>query len=509
VRSSSVLVAVLSCLALMAWARAGTLPPDLAVTDPMALRELDLGAASAPRTFGLGAMLGDGSSVPISSDALFRLPAMGPVRLALDAEFARYVARHTAELPLETIGIGPPHDFQLFDAAQLDSGRTRFVLSGIVNRMDRAYLAPESCGEIRLLYRLTRGDGIAPSRLPMTLNMVLRAKSPTDITITCAEIARRWLAVADFRLTGAELASRLLASDGPLASVRPDAIDRIETNLQIAHAPKSAIRDFRTDYLQKVFRYDASAKRFVEAPLENQIDRDRLLVDATLAGEFRAWLLEPEHLIAFDRGTALIPEKFLATSSVAATPAGLAPSRLHPAFGLLQSDGADGRAVFADDEVVTALKNAADRGVILQNIRSPAGFARRLNDISCGGCHQIRGIGGFHFPGVDWLAEKPSNATIVPASPHFVGDQPRRQDILAALRGGKPADFSRGFSDRPQARGSDVLDGSEYLDGWGATCALPAAQADASFTSWSCAERLSCQPVGSGRSSRIGMCFVK
>ena len=42
----------------------------------------------------------------------------------------------------------------------------------------------------------------------------------------------------------------------------------------------------------------------------------------------------------------------------------------------------------------------------LQNIRSVAGFERRLNDVTCSGCHQTRGIGGFHFPGVDWMADE-------------------------------------------------------------------------------------------------------
>ena len=57
------------------------------------------------------------------------------------------------------------------------------MLSGIINRMDRAYVSPDSCGEIRLIYRLTRtnmpepGEGAASTRLPMTLNVVLKAKA--------------------------------------------------------------------------------------------------------------------------------------------------------------------------------------------------------------------------------------------------------------------------------------------------------------------------------------------
>ena len=104
----------------------------------------------------------------------------------------------------------------------------------------------------------------------------------------------------ELSLTGAPLAEKLLGEDGPLDLFGYENIDRIETNLQIAHAPKSAVRDFRTDYLLKVFRYDAQAREFQEAPMENQIDRDRILADDNLGREFKAWLLEPKHLAEFD-----------------------------------------------------------------------------------------------------------------------------------------------------------------------------------------------------------------
>ncbi|MDB5500281.1 MAG: hypothetical protein JWR89_183 [Tardiphaga sp.] len=506
-RIRSVLIVLLCSLVVNA-ARGDALQRSLAVIDPLALREIDRAGSTG---FGLGRMLDPARSTSLNNAELFALPAIAPVRQVFEAEFERYVSRHKMLLPRETIGVGPPHDFQLFEQGLLWSGDTRFVLVGIVNRMDRAYVAPETCGEIRLIYRLTRiGEDAARPRLPMTLNLVLRAKEPSDSTITCAELARRWLAASDLPQTGAELTERLLASDGAFSSIKPDNIDRIETNLQIAHAPKSATRDFRTDYLQKVFRYDAASKTFIEAPMENQIDRDRLLADAGLARDFKSWLLDPAHLGEFDRGTILIPEKFLATSSVAATPAGFERSVLQPEYGLMQSDHAGGKAVFTDGDVVSALKAAMANGVVLQNVRTPAGFARRLNDITCGGCHQVRGIGGFHFPGVDWIAEKPSNTTTVPASPHFVGDQPRRRAIVAAMRDAVAADYSRGFSDRPQMRGSAALAGTGYLDGWGATCyRTPAKMADRSFASWNCAEGLSCQPVDADKASRIGMCFVK
>lgn len=453
------------------------------------------------------------ADVPLTTELLFAwLPQLAPIPPAIDAEFDRYIGRYKAASPNETIGVGEGFDVQLFDRAVLRSRDTRFVLAGIVNRMDRAYVSEDSCGEIRLIYRLTRFDA-APAgaktavRLPMTLNLVMKARDArqTDRSgkpITCAEVARRWLDNGDWQ---GLIGSSLYPYDAML--------DRIETNIQISIAPKSALHDFRSDYLLKVFKYNAATKQFEESTLENQIDRDRILVDDDLRRDFKAWLLAPENLREFDRGTVLIPEKFLAKAAIAPTPAGFDASDLQPEFGMMQGESKDKNEadpVFTDNDVVGALTQAAARGIDMQNLRSVAGFQRRLNDVTCSGCHQTRGIGGFHFPGVDWLVDKPSNSTIVPASPHFFGDQTRRRDILTAFAEDKPPDFSRGFASRPQTRGSRELAGTEYEDGWGAHCYLPNAgsgAADRSFTSWSCAKGLSCQAASA--SSRIGMCFIE
>jgi hypothetical protein len=479
-----------------------------AITDPDLLRKLD---QQDMLTIQRLLWRERNADVPLTTDMLFSsLPQLAQIRPAIDVEFEHYVARHKASAPNETIGVGEGFDVQLFDRSVLNSRDTRFVLAGIVNRMDRAYVSEASCGEIRLIYRLARfganPDGSkTASRLPMTLNMVLKARDDrqTDGSgkqVTCAEIARRWLANKDWL----EIINGSLSPNDAMP-------DRIETNIQISIAPKSANHDFRTDYLLKVFRYNPDTRVFEEAPLENQIDRDRILADDTLKRDFREWLLEPDHFRDFDRGTVLIPEKFLAKAAIAPTPAGLDASALQPEFGLMQGEGKgkDERdPVFTDNDVVGALKKAAERGIGLENIHSAAAFQRRLNDITCAGCHQTRGIGGFHFPGVDWLADKPS--TIVPASPHFFGDQVRRRDILTAFVEGRRPDFSRGFASRPQVRGSTELAGTEYQDGWGAHCYLPtpgSAGADKSFTSWTCAKGLACQPAAA--STRIGMCFVK
>jgi hypothetical protein len=169
-------------------------------------------------------------------------------------------------------------------------------------------------------------------------------------------------------------------------------------------------------------------------------------------------------------------------------------------------EGEGAHPVFTRGDLVGALQRAAKAGIAMENIRSVAGFERRLNDFTCAGCHQTRGIGAFHFPGVDTSAAQSS--TVVPASPHFFADQPRRRDILAAFAEGRPPDFSRGFADRPQSRGSTELSGTGYRDGWGAHCAASAPRDnDASVRSWTCAQGLSCQVVSA--SSRLGMCFIK
>ena len=133
-------------------AEAAPLERGTAITDPLALRELDDGR------FAIGRMLVPerSSNIPLSSGQIFSLSSMVPVRAAIDREFDRYIANHKQSLPNETIGVGDSFDFQLFDRKQLDAGDTRFVLAGIVNRMDRAYVDEASCGEIRLIYRLTR-----------------------------------------------------------------------------------------------------------------------------------------------------------------------------------------------------------------------------------------------------------------------------------------------------------------------------------------------------------------
>src|SRR3954451_21232552 len=113
---------------------AAALERGVAILDPAALRELDRGRLALARVISpTGA-----TDAPLTNDRLFALPSMAPVRKALDAEFGRYIQSHRSSLPNDSIGVGNSYDFQLFDLALLDSAETRFVLAGVINRMDRA-----------------------------------------------------------------------------------------------------------------------------------------------------------------------------------------------------------------------------------------------------------------------------------------------------------------------------------------------------------------------------------
>ncbi|EGP06359.1 hypothetical protein CSIRO_3937 [Bradyrhizobiaceae bacterium SG-6C] len=453
---------------------AAAMERGVAITDPAVLQRLDEQGLS------LGRLLG--TEANSTSADLFALPSMVPLQEATDRDFNAYVLDHHDDLDR----------LFLFDRDALNAPGTRFDLAGIVNRMDRAFVSPDACGEIRLIYRPIANHGLTnkdtpPARLPMTLNLVMKAK-PAGADITCAELARRWLALAD------QPSAMLTAKGGALEWITRDAIDRIEINVQVARASADA-NDFegRADYLMKVFRFDGL--NFVESPMENQIDATRIRGDEKLLADFKAWLLDPAHIAELDRGAIVLPDRFLASSVVNVTPAQANPE-----------DKA--RDLFADDEIVAALAKAS-ANTPLENLQSAAGFARRLDDMTCSGCHQTRAVGGFHFPGKE-RPEWAAGAVVAAASPHFFGDQERRRDILGAFREGRAPDFSRAFSARPQARRSNELLGTTYVNGWGAVCAMPGADGapDRSFASWTCAEALTCQAAGA-KDTRTGFCFPK
>ena len=173
----------------------------------------------------------------------------------------------------------------------------------------------------------------------MTFNLVFKAKAENS-PLTCRDIAQRWKAAGDSRLTGEELAAFLLSNSGPLSLYDPSLIERIETNLQTLREPVTATKanirfGGNAEYVLRVFDWNSERRNFYPALLENMIDREKLITDPALLAKFKAWLFEPANVRALDDGTLLFPQEYLSNRASSFAPGGAARS-WQPA--ILQTD---------------------------------------------------------------------------------------------------------------------------------------------------------------------------
>jgi hypothetical protein len=368
-----------------------------------------------------------------------------------------------------SLGVSMRHPHRLFDDGWLRSPHAFFELVGIVNRLDRAPFYPEHCGELRFIYRLAyRIPESEPiySRLPFTLSVVFWGPGHEG---SCVVGARAW---QEFLLRLARDPRSITPASLGLLELRS-----IELNLQSVRWPSTVRPDFGgyAEYLLRVFLEDGD--RFRPGPLENTPDVARLQAMPGLKERLRAWIADPLNLAKIDEGVVQIPEEFLATRAQSVALAG--PHRLANApFHQLFQESDFAQLSFAGRRTV----------------RSPKGLLRRLDDLSCMGCHQGRTAAGFHFLGKDRPETDAVNSIFVSASPHFLLDQARRerffQEVLAERQ-------SEAF--RAPSMQAPVGEG-----GMGAHCGL----GDPSFRDWTCAEGLECRAlVSDPRVSPTGVCM--
>jgi hypothetical protein len=181
-------------------------------------------------------------------------------------------------------------------------------------------------------------------------------------------------------------------------------------------------------------------------------------------------LSSDEVLAAVDRGTVLVPDEFLATRAISVAPHALERLQNRPMTAALSAR-----------DVASFIKSGR------KTFASPEGLLRRLDTLSCPGCHQTRSVAGFHFLGVD-DATRRADVIAVPHSPHFDDDLPRRELYLDALLSGRPPEEFRPTSERA-GRGN-----------YGAHCGLVA---DGEYQSWRCESGLECRSLGD---ETIGVC---
>lgn len=346
--------------------------------------------------------------------------------------------------PKSGVGVANPH--RLFDTSWFASKQTRYELVGVVNRLDRKQAG--DCGEFRLIYRFAYTATRTSSRLPMTVNVVF---PQADDGKSCQTVAAKW--------ANAKIGTSDAMAKGPLAGVLDGTskIGSIEVNLQSARWPSNERPEFggHAEYILRVFKADGDTVKGV--PLENT---PRSNLDATEVDELKKWV--GANLAAIDNGTAIVPEKFLASKAVAIGPAGGSRdanrpwTRLFPdakaAFGTLKLDGT-------------------------QQIQSPVALMRRLDTMSCNGCHQTRSIAGFHLLGEERDPQARANALAIGRSAHFEGELAWRSAMTDSIAAGKSFTAPRPFAERTAKAGN-----------YGAHCGL----GDPGFAKWTCEEGLEC-----------------
>jgi hypothetical protein len=409
-------------------------------------------------------MLGDDKAR--DNQRLSEVTRFAPLLQELEAELARAGAAD------KLAGVDVARfSHRLFDRRFLRLPQARFELVGVVSRPDRANFHARSCGETRLIYRLAYElDAERASKLPMTLAIELNV--PRDAP-TCSSAAARWLEPAAH--TAEARADWLRSARGPLSpaltSMTPDGA-RLVVNLQLVRWPSTVRPDLggHAEYLLRSFRLD-EAGRLAPERLENTIE-------PALAPSSRrallAWLDQEREGV--ERGDARLPESLLATRAISVTPRGLHRFANRPFSLALASEA------FTSRDFSRA-----------RLIKSRAGLLRRLDQLSCPGCHQARSVAGFHLLGQDAADAPAENALAVAVSPQVIADLPRRLLSAKRLLSGAEPPLDAPFAEH-----------SAQTGGYGEACGLGA---DPTFAGWTCASGLRCSAIEAGPDDDVGQCL--
>ena len=166
----------------------------LAITDPAVLAVLE------KDRFSIGALLAPGDAMVAMSknDILFKISPLKSIVDVLKEDIIKQpILSLDPDVREEFKEPESPDAKRLhFSAYLLDHPKSGFVLTGIINRMDRAYRTVNgsakmaNCGEIRFIYRFTYDVTIAnqevTSRLPLTASVVMNMKNIAE-SLTCAD----------------------------------------------------------------------------------------------------------------------------------------------------------------------------------------------------------------------------------------------------------------------------------------------------------------------------------
>ena len=324
-----------------------------------------------------------------------------------------------------------------FNPAWLTRGS--FELVCVVNRIDRRVFDPSGCGEVRLVYRLALKNRRRPvTRLPMTVNV--RIPQPKPAGGDCSDVARRWNAQPDLAL---------LVRDLPSPA-------KLEINYQSVHVPATQRdMDDNAEYVLRAFDFEPGGALAVG----RLFNTPRADLDAAERAKLVSWITS--HVTEIDDGSAVVPDELLATRIVSVSPRGLVHASNRPFSRLI-----------GDPHAALGAVSYAGRALV----HTPELLVRRLDEATCAGCHQSRGVAGFHLLGEERDARATFNALAVGHSPHLGMELDWRARDLAsvAMNARSPV---RPFAGHPDG---------EY----GADCGL-----SPGLAAWTCRSGLVCRDL--------------
>lgn len=313
---------------------------------------------------------------------------------------------------IEHDGDEPRH----FDPRWLNSPFAYFKLIAVMNRMDRRDFDPDSCGEVRFIYRLSYQSSKSSSSLPFFVNVVNRYPKKES----CAELARRWQIPLNAKTLFQDLSFK-----------------QLEVNFQSLRFTSGYMHDFggQAMYFLRIFRKNKD--RLTSIPLENTPDVLAIEKKPELLKRFVEYLKSDDHLQKLDQGHLVIdfdPE-FLTSLAVSWSTSGRARSANKPYSRLFQNK--------KDMLKQIDYKN-------LKFIKSPEALIERLNNLTCMGCHQSSGTAGFHMLGkADPQFSHGFNRQELAFSPHTFADLFRRKKYVQAVAQEQKPDSFKPHSNFP------------------------------------------------------------
>lgn len=418
----------------------------------------------------------------------------------------------------------------------LESSALRFELIAVVNRFDRRVLPTrsETCGELRLIYRAAYSAPRESSRLPITVVLVF--PQPGD---DCQEAARAWVhpnapAPAGEAL-GQWLESHPLRGLGALMSVELDALTDLWS--RFVRTRSGVGRHHR--YTLRVMRPVGDA--LVPEPLDNTPDVAKIVGREIYDVEAASWsnpgASEPrrralldwirDHKSEVEHGTAYLPP--LQVEGEGQVDIRATRTDSFSAMGFTRISNRPYTQIFGDN--IEAVREGAE----LESAAEAHSLLRKLDMMTCSGCHATRSILGIHLVGeerdyakyvayedhpndADYAADRDrpegyvvdrsgtyqssapllarvtANRMAVGISPHLRDERDRRAKDLRAFLDG------RGGVDMPPPDRGAALRGVH-----GAPCALPGAEdlTDADRAALVCKEGLQCVDVDG---TSVGQC---